>query len=73
MPRNLIQQRDRLGGTRNPSRRTRQPGFEIVCSGGEELIADVQGFAAGDAAEIALAGQDAPGFVADVDEDVVAA
>lgn len=73
MPRDLIQQRDRLGGTRDPRRRTRQPGLEIIGSGGEELIADMQGFAAGDAAEVALAGQDAPGFIADVDEDVVAA
>ena len=33
----------------------------------------MQRLAAGDAAEVALAGEDAPGFVADVDEDVGAA
>jgi hypothetical protein len=36
------------------------------------LIAYVQRSAAFDPAEIALAGHHAPGFVADVDEDVVA-
>lgn len=71
--RNLIQQLHRLRRTRDPSRGTRKPGFEIVGAGAEELVADVEGAAAFDAAEVRLAGHDAPAFVADVDEDVVAA
>jgi hypothetical protein len=69
----LIQQIHRLGRVRNPRRRTRQPCFEIVRARRQELVPDVQRFAALDPAKVLLAGHDAPGFVADVDEDVVAA
>ena len=69
----LVQQIHRLGRVRNPRRGTRQPGFEIVRARRQELVAYVQRFAAFDSAEVLLAGHDAPGFVADVDEDVVAA
>lgn len=47
--------------------------LEVIGSGREELIADVEGLAAVDAAEVSLAAEYAVGFVADVDEDIVAA
>lgn len=71
--RNLIQQLHRLRRTRNPRRRARKSSLEVVCAGAEELVADVERAAAFDAAEVILAGHYAPAFVADVDEDVVAA
>ena len=69
----LVQQIHRLGRVRDPRRRRRQPCFEIVRARRQELVPDVQRFDALDPAKVLLAGHDAPGFVADVDEDVVAA
>lgn len=73
MPTQLIEQLDRLGRTRDPGRRAGQARFEIVGPGRQELVADVQRLAAGDAAEVPPAREDAPALVADVDEDVAAA
>lgn len=46
--------------------------LEVVRASRQELIANVQGLRRGDAAEVPLAGAHAPGFVANIDKDVVA-
>lgn len=47
--------------------------LEVVGARGKELVADMKGFTTFDAAQVLLAGKYPPGFVADVDEYVVAA
>lgn len=70
--RNLVQQIHSLGRVCDPRRRTGQASFKVVRSSTQELITNVQRPAAFDATEVLLASHYAPGFVADVDENVVA-
>lgn len=71
--RDLVEQVNRLSRIGDPSGRACQSSFEVVGAGGQKLITHVQRSAALDAAKVLLASHDAPGFVANVDEDVVAA
>lgn len=54
-------------------KKKKKTNLEIIGTGREELIAHMQCMRSLDPPKVALAGAHAPGLVADVDEDVVAA
>ena len=70
---NLVEQLARLLRVRDPRRRTCQPSLEVVRPSTQELVANVQCFAALNPAKYPLTGKDTPGLIADVDEYVVSA
>ena len=45
--------------------------LKIIGTSGQELVTDVESAGTVDAAEILLTGAHTPGFIADVDEDVI--
>jgi hypothetical protein len=69
----LIQQLNRFCRTRNPCSRAGQPSFEVICSCREKLIANMQRFAAFNAAEETLACKNTPRLVANVYKHIVSA
>ena len=69
----LVKQSHSLCRIRDPGSSTCEPGFEVIGPSREELVADMQGLAAVDTAKILLAGQHAPAFVSNIDENVVSA
>lgn len=53
------------------AREGRITNFKVIRTGRQELIAYMQGLRPVNTPEILLTGTDTPGFIADVDEDVV--
>lgn len=67
----LIKQLHSLIRTRDPGSSAHPPRLEIIGTSREELVANVQRAVSLNAAEEMLAGENTPGFITNIDENVV--